>query len=141
MLKMNQTVVKTQAAGFTMSAEAKQIGGDLLITLTGGDTPHIGTVTTFSRNQKRESLRFESHSGRFHKDDVLAEKLLETLAPFIPGNCVITSGVHVNGITQEQIAASFDMAAQLSQQLADWLKKTPFTSKAPIYKKNHDVND
>ncbi|EOH97649.1 hypothetical protein I588_01779 [Enterococcus pallens ATCC BAA-351] len=130
---MNHTVVKTQLADFTMSAEAKQIGRDLLITLTGGDTPHIGTVTTFSTKQQKETIRFESHSGRFHKDDVLAEKILEILTPFLPGNCVITSGVHVDGITPEQISASFDMAADLGQQLADWLKRTPFTSKDPIY--------
>lgn len=127
--------VKVAAAGFTMSAQAQQIGADLFITLVGGDTPHIGTVTTWSSKQTKETIRFESHSGRFHKDDVLAEKILEMIAPYLPGNCVITSGVHVNGITSEQIKSSFEMAADLGQQLADWLKETPFTFEAPIYKK------
>ena len=135
MRNMAQTTVETQAAGFTMTAEAKQVGNDLLITLIGGDTPHIGTVTTFSGKQAKETIRFESHIGRFHKDDVLAEKILTVIAPYLPGNCVITSGVHINGITQEQIAASFDMATELGQQLAEWLQRTPFVTAPPVYKR------
>lgn len=133
---MAQTKVTIQDVGFEMSAEAQQIGSDLLITLVGGDTPHIGTVTTLSNKQQKETIRFESHSGRFHKDDVLAEKILELIAPYIPGTCVITSGVHVNGITKEQIQASFSMAENLGQQLVEWLKKNPFDFEAPIYKQN-----
>ncbi|MGM0213742.1 amino acid decarboxylase [Enterococcus sp. AZ109] len=131
---MHQQQVYAQAADFTMSAEAKLIGADLLITLVGGDTHHIGTVTTWS-NKQIETIRFESHSGRFHKDDVLAEKILDIISPCLSGNCVITSGVHVNGINKEQIDASFEMAADLGQQLAEWLKETPFTFEAPVYKK------
>lgn len=132
---MAQTKVEIQVGGFAMSAEAQQIGGDLLITLVGGDTPHIGTVTTLSNKQKKETIRFESHSDRFHKDDALAERIIEIIAPYIPGNCVITAGVHVNGITKEQIQASFSMAENLGQQLVAWLKENPFNFEAPVYKK------
>ena len=69
-----ETIVEVTKLGFTIQAAVKVIGKDLLITLTGGDTPHIGTVTTFSRDTEIQTVRFPSHDGRFHKDDVLAEK-------------------------------------------------------------------
>lgn len=36
---------QTTEAGYTMTAEAVFVGADLLIVLTGGDVPHLGTVT------------------------------------------------------------------------------------------------
>ncbi|WP_426097867.1 hypothetical protein, partial [Escherichia coli] len=38
-----ETIVEVTKLGFTIQAAVKVIGKDLLITLTGGDTPHIGT--------------------------------------------------------------------------------------------------
>lgn len=77
-----------------------------MITLTGGDTPHIGTVTTFSRDTEMQTVRFPSHDGRFHKDDVLAENSCDHQTA-VPGSCTITSGIHVDHISNAQINASF----------------------------------
>ena len=35
-------------ADYEITLKAEWIGNDLLLCLYGGDTPHIGTVTTFS---------------------------------------------------------------------------------------------
>ncbi|HBM6655742.1 TPA: amino acid decarboxylase, partial [Enterococcus faecium] len=94
-----ETIVEVTKLGFTIQAAVKVIGKDLLITLTGGDTPHIGTVTTFSRDTEMQTVRFPSHDGRFHKDDVLAEKIAVIIKTAVPGSCTITSGIHVDHIS------------------------------------------
>lgn len=128
-----ETIVEVTKLGFTIQAAVKVIGKDLLITLTGGDTPHIGTVTTFSRDTEIQTVRFPSHDGRFHKDDVLAEKIAVIIKTAVPGSCTITSGIHVDHISNAQINASFPMSEELGYKILDWLEKTDFHIKEPVY--------
>lgn len=121
------------AAGYTIHAEVTLIGKDLLIAVTGGDAPHIGTVTTISRDCASETIRFHSHHGRFHKDDVLSEIILAQIKADLPGNCVITAGVHVDYITDEQIKASTGMAEQLGKAILAWLRQTDLPTPEVIY--------
>lgn len=116
---------------YEITLKAEWIGNDLLLSLYGGDTPHIGTVTTFS-SRETQVQRFPSHDGRFHKDDVLAKILLERIQSAIPGNCVITAGVHVDHISKEQIEASFPMTEELADVLSHWIKEHPL-AKEPLY--------
>lgn len=116
---------------YEITLKAEWIGNDLLLSLYGGDTPHIGTVTTFSSGETQVQ-RFPSHDGRFHKDDILAKILLEKIQSIIPGNCVITAGVHVDHISKEQIEASFPMTEELADELSHWIKEHPL-AKEPLY--------
>ncbi|MDN6641168.1 MAG: amino acid decarboxylase [Tetragenococcus sp.] len=132
---MTDKFFQITAANFTMTLEVKIISKDLLVTLTGGHTPHIGTVTTVTKETTCQTIRFPSHDGRFHKDDALTEIILRMIQPDLPGSCTITAGVHVNGISQEQIEASFTMAEKLGEKLRNWLQETSFDVADPIYKK------
>lgn len=116
---------------YEITLKAEWIGNDLLLSLYGGDTPHIGTVTTFSSGEAQVQ-RFPSHDGRFHKDDILAKILLEKIQSIIPGNCVITAGVHVDHISKEQIEASFPMTEELANELVDWISDHRL-AKEPLY--------
>lgn len=130
---MSTNVFEVTKAGYSIQAEVTVIGNDLLIALTGGDTPHIGTITWWNQTDDSDTTRFPSHHGRYHKDDVLSEVLLKQLKPLLPGTCVITAGVHINGITKEQITASFSMAEELGKRMASWLKDYDFQTKEPVY--------
>lgn len=128
---MRELFTKSKA-GYVITLSAEWIGNDLLLSLYGGDTPHIGTVTTFSSGDTQVQ-RFPSHDGRFHKDDVLAKILLEKIQSKIPGNCVITSGVHVDHISKDQIEASFPMTEELANELILWIKEHTLAKK-PLYR-------
>lgn len=121
------------AEGFTIKVIVQVIGKDLLIALTGGDAPHIGTVTWAAKDTPSETTRFPSHHGRFHKDDALSTIVLEHISSLLPGNCVITAGVHVNGITKEQIKASFRLADKIGQEIQAWLPTVDFSLPEVIY--------
>lgn len=136
---MKQKTFQASRAGYTITAEVTVIGKDLSIALVGGDTPHIGTVTWVSNNGASDTIRFPSHHGRFHKDDVLSEILIKQLQPLLPGSCVITAGIHVNGITKEQITASFDMAEEIAKELATWIRNYDFGNSEPVYEYFHQT--
>lgn len=135
-----KTFQKT-AAGYTIQAIVTVIGKDLLIALTGGDTPHIGTVTWTSQEGQPDTTRFPSHHGRFHKDDVLSEALLKEITPALVGTCVITAGVHVNGISKEQIEASFTMTEELGKEMRIWLQDYDFSVTDPVYLNYHKTEE
>ncbi|TGD22901.1 amino acid decarboxylase [Companilactobacillus suantsaicola] len=118
---------------YTMVANVEVIGKDLFIAITGGDNPHIGTVTTLTKDSDLQTIRYPSHDGRFHKDDVLAKRVGKVIQSQLPGSCTITAGVHVNHISKKQIAVSSSMAQNLGEQIKTWLQTTDFDVPAPIY--------
>jgi len=124
---------QTTAENYTMTADITVVGSDLMIVITGGDSPHIGTITSVSKDSDNQTIRFHSHHGRFHKDDVLSEVIINKIKDDLPGNCVITAGVHVNSITKEQIKASPKMAEKLGDDILSWLKETDFTTDEVLY--------
>jgi len=123
---------------YTMTAKVEIIGKDLFITVTGGDTPHIGTVTTLTKNTAMQTVRFPSHDGRFHKDDVLAIQIGKIIQADLPGSCTITAGIHVNHISKQQILVSTSMAQALGEQIKKWLEQTDFEIAEPIYYSNDE---
>lgn len=120
-------------ADYTMTAEIKIIDKDLFISITGGDNPHIGTVTTLTKDTDMATIRYPSHDGRLHKDDVLATRIGKIIQADLPGSCTITAGVHVNHISKKQIMVSGMMAKNLGEQIKHWLQTTDFDAPAPVY--------
>lgn len=120
-------------AGYTIEAAITVIGTDILCTVIGGDHPHIGTVTKTAANMENITYRFPSHDGRFHKDDALAEVILARIKSFLPRNCVIVAGIHVDYISKEQITAAIEMGNEIGQDIADWLQENNFKRNEPHY--------
>jgi len=123
----------TTQENYTMTAKIEVIGKDLFIAVTGGDNPHIGTVTTLTKDTEMQTIRYPSHDGRFHKDDVLAIRIGKIIKNNLPGSCTITAGIHVNHISKKQIMVSSAMAQDLGEQINHWLEQTDFEIAAPIY--------
>lgn len=119
----------------TLNAEVQFIGQDVLIVLSGGNVPHIGTISSIGQNAPRQVYAFPSHSGRLHKDDVLAETFITNLQSYYPGNLVILSGFHQDGILLEEIQQVIEMANELSHQVRTYLAKNPIQSLQAKYQK------
>lgn len=118
---------------YTMTADVSVVGKDLFIKVTGGDTPHIGTVTTLTKTTELQTIRYPSHDSRFHKDDVLAVRIAKIIQADLPGSCTITAGVHVNHISKKQIMVSSQMAKNLGEQIQSWIRETNFDAPEPVY--------
>lgn len=119
----------------TLLAQIQLIGQDVLIVLSGGNVPHIGTISHVGQQAPYQIYAFPSHSGRVHKDDVLAEKFIANIQGYCPGNLVVLSGFHQDAIDLEEIEQVIAMAGELSEQLQAYLEKHPIQSLQAQYQK------
>lgn len=126
-------VFSVTQAGYTIEATLTIIGKDLLIVVTGGSNPHIGDVTTLTRDTPIQTIKYPSHDGRFHKDNFVGERVARVVQPSLVGSCTVTAGIHVNQITKAQIAASAPMGEALGRQIVTWLEAHPIEAPAPQY--------
>ena len=117
----------------TLIATVTVIGRDLLITITGGDHPHIGDVLTLTKDQPIQTIRYPSHDNRVHKDDLLALPSAKALQPLLPGSCTILAGLHIDHISKVQIQAALDLSHKLAPELMTWLKHQTFATSRPHY--------
>lgn len=122
---MNETTL-TLDFGLSLHISLVRSGADMAVTVSGGQKPHIGSVAVAV---PRESL---SGSGEIsatasvinitaHKDDALSVPIAVRLASRF--NCVVSVsvGVHLDGITGEQIRqvlGSVDLIVSAAQELA-----------------------
>lgn len=119
---------------FTLFAECILLNRDLLVNVTGGEIPHVGGIVTFDYQLGQENIiHFSSHDGRKHQDILLAERLAKILEDNAFGNLVVNAGVHIDGITKQQIDDSFVMVDKLGRQIQKWLFQQKSTIQNPKY--------
>ena len=100
--------LKTNTGAFDLTANARQIGPDLLVAIWGGEKPHIGAVAAA---QPRPSLKDPAVTSATasvicfpgHKEDDLVKRAAESLAAAIEGHTVVTGGVHWDKLPEEGI--------------------------------------
>ena len=130
---IKKQIFTVKEAGYEIQAEVTLANKDLLVNLLGGDLSHLGGVLTYDvSSQEVKEVKLFSHDGRFHKDIFLAQVFFENIKDQLPGSITITAGVHVDGISQEQIAASKGMTEDLARQCSAWLKEQK-GFKEPVY--------
>lgn len=129
-----QKVFHTNRAGYQIKAQATMENKDLIVVITGGNVPHIGVILGYDGKLKKQSeIKIYSHNHHAHKDFYLAERFASGLADCLPGNLCVTVGVHVDGITKEQIEAAFTMMDDLAAQIKAWLASLPTDFVDPQY--------
>lgn len=94
-----------------ISLEARLIGQDLLIVMSGGRS-HIGCICVKSGN---EILLDFSLSG--HKDYLAAREILDTVSSHCPGVTVVCGGIHFDGISKTEIEMVLKTCRRLAQKL------------------------
>ena len=99
---------RRKVAGTWLEVRAGKIGEDLLVTVEGGDRPHIGCVV---QAVPRPSLSGSGETSATasvlnltgHKDEFLCRKFAEMFCARLGVTVVCTGGVHIDQITVEQI--------------------------------------
>lgn len=120
--------------GYSIVADTTLMNKDLVVNLIGGDLPHLGGIVSYDKQTGKVSeTYFASHDGRKHKDILLAARFVKKTYDKVPGNLCVTAGVHIDGITAEQINESFPMTDKLAQQVIEWVVKFNDEFKNPQY--------
>ncbi len=130
---MEKVFVANQA-DYQIKAQATLENKDLIVVITGGNVPHIGVILGYdAKLKKRSEIKIYSHNHHAHKDFYLAERFADGLEEILPGNLCVTVGVHVDGISKEQIEAAFTMMDDLAARIKEWLATAPTKFIDPQY--------
>lgn len=98
--------------------KAEYVEKDLLISILGGDLPHIGCVSVGNKSQPIQTVQFPGHK-EFYLTEVLAVRLREIFL----GNFVIIGGVHYDDIAKEQIQILTEDLNKSCDKLLEWVKE------------------
>ena len=117
------------AEGLLISAEAWPSGDDWIVSIQGGDTPHVGAVAlacpcaspTDTSGKITEFVSVLTAPG--HRDDVLARKLALQMCKALCRNISLSVGIHVHNATQEEISTLVKNAEEAVVGLLPLLKK------------------
>jgi 4-hydroxy-3-polyprenylbenzoate decarboxylase len=97
---------------------AIEMGKDLCVIITGGDTPHLGALTAGSQSfNPPQTIVFDSH-----KENHVTEMAAKLLRQEYAGNFVVCCGVHLDNIEPREITDVMDLCQQLMVELCDKLK-------------------
>ncbi len=100
--------LKTRTRSYDLEASVRQVGEDFVISIWGGDAPHVGAVAIA---QPRPSLKdpqtISSTASVFcvlgHKEDEMAKAISEILSATLNTRVVVTAGIHWDRLSPEGI--------------------------------------
>lgn len=113
-----------ESGRININMKAFEIGNDLCVMISGGDSPHIGCVTLtvprpslLDKNVNSATTSILNLVG--HKDDEAAKYVSDTLSARLNKNVVVTCGIHVDNITTEEIKTTINLLKQMTDRLIE----------------------
>jgi len=118
------------ALPYRVEAEVLFLGADLLVILSGGDSPHIGSIAVaLPRPSLAEAAKISSTSSVYnfvgHKDQVIAQLVSEVLSAQLNKHVVVVAGFHVDAISAEGIAQVVENCEGLARMILKELGVPP----------------
>lgn len=98
--------------------DAYFMGEDLVVLLSGGDRPHLGTISAGARLEPIQTVQLQNH-----KEFYITEEIAVQLRKSFPGNFAICCGTHLDHISKEEIKLMTDLSIQLGMELQEELQK------------------
>lgn len=112
-----------------VSIEARIIeaGNDLCIIVTGGEAPHIGSVSiSVPRPSLKDSDILSATTSTYnfvnHKDDFIGNMFSQKITSALNKKTVVTCGIHFDSITPEQMANVQSVSETLIASILEELK-------------------
>ncbi len=110
--------IKTGDDAYSLEAFVKKIGNDLIVSIWGGEIPHIGAVAVAQPRPSLKDPRIRSATASVfcypgHKEDVIAKETAERLSAALDTNVTVTAGAHWDKIDESGIKAVIESNRQL----------------------------
>lgn len=91
-----------------LNVKSIEIGDDLCVIISGGDSPHIGCVTLSTPRPSLSNKNIISSTTSVlnrisHKDDEVARHVSEELSSKLNKHVAVVCGIHVDNITEAEI--------------------------------------
>ncbi|WP_454193039.1 prenylated flavin chaperone LpdD [Paenibacillus sp. Marseille-Q7038] len=100
------------------------MGEDIVVLITGGDRPHLGTITAGARLEPLQTIQLQTH-----KEFYITEEVAVRLRKSFRGNFAVCCGAHLDQITKEEIPLLTELAVQLGDELIQELRLNPVQSR------------
>jgi len=119
--------LSTEEESFNLEAKGFSLGRDLIISIFGGDLPHIGAVgIAHPRTSLKDSNQISATASVYcvlgHKEDIIAKEASERIAAALNRNVVVTVGMHWDHITDHDIQVISGRAKALIERIIEHLK-------------------
>jgi gallate decarboxylase subunit D len=116
-----------ESGRIVITLEAITVGDDLCVIIYGGDNPHIGCVAlSIPRPSLKDASIISTTTSVLniigHKDDEVARYVSYPLSSKLNKNVVVTCGIHVDNITNEEIKTTITLLKSLTDRLIQKLK-------------------
>lgn len=110
-----------------IEAQVIEAGEDLCIIITGGEKPHIGSVSiSIPRpslaDPKLLSATTSTYNFLGHKDDAIGNMISKKIASTLNRKVVVTCGIHLDNISDNQISYVYQVSEMLLKELMDYLQ-------------------
>jgi hypothetical protein len=113
---------------FKIHAFVQEMGSDILVSVWGGNRPHIGAVGMATpRPSLRDPKEWSATSSSFtfvgHKEDTVVKRISEMLASQLRTNVVVAAGIHWDRINAKEIETIETLTQKLAGMIFRRLKK------------------
>ena len=112
-------VLSEQVLGHPITVTAAPAGDDWNVTVLGGCTPHVGSVSLAEYRDDGVALR--TLLRETHKDQIVGDKFARTLAEQKKCTVCVSCGIHYDNADAQQlqqiVAATEMLLARLCEQL------------------------
>lgn len=110
--------------GLSIHYRLERLGGDLLLTVTGG-AAHVGCVVLATHRQSLTGSGTDSADSSVlnrsgHKDEFLLRALTERLSAVAGCAVAAVGGVHYDGLDQQGLRSAAHIEQQALAQAEDW---------------------
>ena len=107
---------------FSIQAHVQEIGRDVLVSLWGGNRPHIGAIGMATpRPSLKDPKKWSATSSNFtyvgHKEDSVVKMISEKLASRLKTHIIVVAGIHWDNIRPEEIENIQDLTRKLGDQI------------------------
>jgi hypothetical protein len=134
--KKNKVVyveLETGIDAYQVQAVVVSCGKDIVVTITGGDTPHVGAVAVASPHESlKKDGSLSATASVFciirHKDDIPARAAALRLAVAFNTTAVVTVGLHINDATNVDIIKIQDNFNKLVDMIIEKIAKSRMTN-------------
>lgn len=121
-------IIKVENNNICLEANVLKMGNDLLVSVTGGNKPHIGCVSVTlprpsSYNPKNVSATTSTINLPGHKDDVVANYIADAVCKKVNATVVVACGIHIDAIQPEEIDIIKNLTLILANKIIDSLNK------------------